>query len=1546
VATVAWEIDGAATIRMMVDPGGMVDLTDKSPRADEAEITFFGPGTITVIASNPAGQTTRVIDAPVDPVPTIRPFFAAPSRVGSGEAVEIHWETLDAQSVRLEADGVEVAVAPTNVNGNFTTDILPATSSYVLHATNGLGFEVTSQPLVVEVGAPAITSFVTSDGRSLYPAGSTVEFLWENDGGSRLSLTDEAGNLVCSPTEWAVIRQGGCSVTLPGSQEFKTFTLQVANGSGTDTESLVIGAVTGPIVTSFTVDRPEMTEGESINFSWITVPDADGNVPTLTLVDQDGTVYPLDEADPLEDSKRFQIPTWGDYTFTLTATTEIDPPFPVELPLTVYGVPVIGDLASNPPFAEDEGDAITFSWTSTHGDSLEILALDRDGNTGATLFASSSKAEVDAGSASLQPTIAAPNVRLLVRNPLGAPSHKDLRIGVNPATITSFTANGVEAPAVVDVLFGDDLTIAWETARATDAWYQEGFVDISKRPNAEELAFSGTLGSTSIQSFSFPQGFAFPFDGEVYTEARIALSGWLSFDMAASGSGTNSALPNSSVTYQRPDLLPFWDSFNGGKIWWERIEGDVDQLIIQWTDMNFTTSSYNPADVTFQAVLFADGSFEYRYGKMESNNVGMAKASSATIAAQNRAGTEATVLVHNQLQEPGLEGRVYRFRGWDDFVEASSTPVRTPLAGSVTFQPKQDRTYHLAAWNGHSDHVEELEVRVHPKGQLHVAAIPAEPLPGDSVTLHWSGVNLTALTIEDDTGAIIHTAAAAELAGGSLDLGVLAQGVHRFRFHADGVVAWNRFTEELVVSANDPFSLDTFAATDTLIKRTDPPVTLSWETTGATSGTITELPSGVVHHIPAGDLALGTLQVTPQTTTTYVLDLESHERFRQAELVVEVRTVWIEEFTASKLAIPAGGSATLRWDTTAGGTASLHPVEGSSLELVETTAPFEDIRGLGAPHFGQNADSAISSARFPDGFTFPYFGEVHDRVYFAVDGYASFDPGLTTVAGNVTIPGATVANQRMHLPIFWDDLHTGVSGNVYTAYLPNPDRFIVQWSEFQRYYPTTRGYDLNFQIVLFPNGSFEYRYGDMSAPATPATSTTYCNPYSCEHEVAGSSATIGYQALAGTVGYELHFGGASSTNPPPFTGGLAHRAFLFDTTVPNGVGSKTVSPGESTTYTLCIEDADWKECQEVYVNVVRPGDLLISELMVSPANGIDGQWFEIRNISQGDLDLEGMAIEMGATTHTIQTGAPLVLPKGGHAVLARTGDPALAPDYVYGSTMELTAPAGDVSIVWDGVKMGEASWTSSWTFTPGVSLGLDPAKVRPGVVTRWIFDDFCEARASYDGGVNLGTPGSLSDCGTHGYLFDPFSTKPFIDIRATGSRSTILHADTASSYLTNGLGFTFPFYGTMQDELWMNSNGLIGFGNANASSSAANRDLHGTLTTVNTGIVAGFWDDLTVADDGLSWVGFHLLTVDGQRVRIVQYDGVKRYGQTGAITFQIQLWESGDIVIAFGDLVGGDHYRGGDATIGIEAPGGATPIQYLYNQAILRPHQSLYFHKL
>src|SRR5690606_38259353 len=229
----------------------------------------------------------------------------------------------------------------------------------------------------------------------------------------------------------------------------------------------------------------------------------------------------------------------------------------------VYGIPKVTSTVANPPFALEEGDRIVVSWT-TEDDAvnLELYNLAGGGTAASSPFyVESDPAKVQAGSADVFPTLAQPNLRLVAINPLGARTHTDFRIGVDPATITTFTANGIEAPAVLELLQGEPLDIVWETARSTNAqmdvgWGTTEFFDLRGRATATDTLLQGA-GDSGTREIVFPDGFRFPYNGVDATLATVTVDGWLSFNGGAASDCCPGTLPSTSLS--RIHVLPFWD---------------------------------------------------------------------------------------------------------------------------------------------------------------------------------------------------------------------------------------------------------------------------------------------------------------------------------------------------------------------------------------------------------------------------------------------------------------------------------------------------------------------------------------------------------------------------------------------------------------------------------------------------------------------------------------------------------------------------------------------------------------------------------------------------------------------------------------------------------------------------------------------------------------------------------------------------------------------------------------------------------------------------
>jgi hypothetical protein len=162
-----------------------------------------------------------------------------------------------------------------------------------------------------------------------------------------------------------------------------------------------------------------------------------------------------------------------------------------------------------------------------------------------------------------------------------------------------------------------------------------------------------------------------------------------------------------------------------------------------------------------------------------------------------------------------------------------------------------------------------------------------------------------------------------------------------------------------------------------------------------------------------------------------------------------------------------------------------------------------------------------------------------------------------------------------------------------------------------------------------------------------------------------------------------------------------------------------------------------------------PGDLVITEVMPSPASVSDttGEWFEARVMK--DLDLNGVGLDRAGDTalpDLIEDPSCLSVTAGMHIVFARSGDPALNGGLSpYGAfrfsliTGSATSP-GDVRIMNGATVVDAVTWTSSRTAR---SLSLDPDFTN--VTANDEAANFCDGATAYNSsgtGTDLGTPGA------------------------------------------------------------------------------------------------------------------------------------------------------------------------------------------------------------
>ncbi len=178
------------------------------------------------------------------------------------------------------------------------------------------------------------------------------------------------------------------------------------------------------------------------------------------------------------------------------------------------------------------------------------------------------------------------------------------------------------------------------------------------------------------------------------------------------------------------------------------------------------------------------------------------------------------------------------------------------------------------------------------------------------------------------------------------------------------------------------------------------------------------------------------------------------------------------------------------------------------------------------------------------------------------------------------------------------------------------------------------------------------------------------------------------------------------------------------------------------------DGADLSSTALVLADLVE-GDLFVSEIMKNPSAVDDdtGEWFEIRNASGAEVQLNGLVVSDDEGESFTVFGSVLATPAG-HVVFAVSADTksngGVTVDYAYDKA-DMSLSNGDDQIIlsYDGTVFDSVSYDDD-TFpdTTGATLSLDPPSADADEN-----DDganWCAGQSAYGDG-DLGTPGATND---------------------------------------------------------------------------------------------------------------------------------------------------------------------------------------------------------
>lgn len=611
--TIGWEIEDATRAMIVV---GEVETQLEGAQLTQGtlDVELDAATTVRLEATNAFGTSSRTLEIEAIEAAVVASFEAVPSRVGTGESFLLRWVADHSETVSLYKGSEELLSDSTQTTGSISQQI-DGDTTFRLEARNALG-SIRSQDLLVVVGAPIVDVFAAD--MAVAGPSESITLSWRVRGGQSVRVLDPAGAVVDGCTATAT-EEGSCTTKALEAQGTQIWTLEVENGAGVVTKELSLIVTDGPWIEGFAASPSALSEGEEVRFSWDVANDRQGREPTLSLVDQDGRTVDLAGAAVGKGHVDVVMDVAGTHVWTLTATTDGTTPAVASVNVEVVALPTLVAAASQPIFQIGVDEELHIDWVTTGAVALEILRLD-----GATSVVYTAPAgEVATGSWSVAPIHTDSRWRVVATNSLGTEVGVDIEVEIlaPPASILSFTASQT------NVASGAEVVLSWDTTGATTlspVWGAprtladpaDDFILLSG--NAVELAPDASCAGCAW--VSFPEGFAFPFDGEVHTGAHVVFNGGIGFGLDPEPGAT--WLPRELPTASRaaPHLAAYWSNYDIADIishetrYELRGAGADRHLVVEWfahEDIFSMGMFYNY--YAFQAVLWENGAVDFRY---------------------------------------------------------------------------------------------------------------------------------------------------------------------------------------------------------------------------------------------------------------------------------------------------------------------------------------------------------------------------------------------------------------------------------------------------------------------------------------------------------------------------------------------------------------------------------------------------------------------------------------------------------------------------------------------------------------------------------------------------------------------------------------------------------------------------------------------------------------------------------------------------------------------------------------------------------------------
>lgn len=628
-----------------------VEIGGDEIAAGSATLAVGEAGTFRLVATSGDLEAAEERTLQVMPIPSIA-IFEVPERAVASEdepaTITVRWDVQDATELRLvlrEEEILDLVDAQGEVELTITE-----TTPVRLEARNAVGEAEMTR--TVQVVPPAkILAFAAEPEVVL--AGELVTLSWEVEGAASVSLTRD-GETIPVPA--------GVTSVEDRPEASATYELHAHDALGGAATASVEVLVVDALVTASLQATPAATAvGEDVTLRWtVSTPLPTWDV-AVSLEDEAGTTYDLTGADPRAGSIVLPMVEMGQKVFTLTATS-MGATATAQATVDVALAPTV--ILTSTPEALNPADLpaqVELAWETQDAASLEIFERKGDGALRSLLVVPAS--EVAAGAFSLE--IDAPITFVAkAASAEGVERSETHVVAFGDPTIVSFVASATE------VQRGASVTFTWETEHGVVS-----FGDHRSGTQEVQLPFLdvGALGGGQIglkscggECEAVSLGFGFPFDGATHRTLWMDIHGFIAFEEPSAFGDDyfdGYCIGQSVFSAQELSIAPYWGEFSttGGTSGLYAVETTDPMgrrfVALEWREVE---NYWDDGIATFQAVLWEDGTFDFRYGSMVGDDV---NGDYGAIGYIHRSTYDAVNLTCEEMVPGGLSGKAYRFFG-------------------------------------------------------------------------------------------------------------------------------------------------------------------------------------------------------------------------------------------------------------------------------------------------------------------------------------------------------------------------------------------------------------------------------------------------------------------------------------------------------------------------------------------------------------------------------------------------------------------------------------------------------------------------------------------------------------------------------------------------------------------------------------------------------------------------------------------------------------------------------------------------------------------